>query len=94
LRVHDFGGGYAGEVELHGERFGEQPRIAFGDSRPTAFAHANLDDAERLQCAQRVARDDPADAVAGRKILLGAEEVARLQLLAEQRVAHVGDDLG
>ena len=54
LRVHDLGGGDAGEVELHRERLGEQPRIAARDARAAALAHLDLDDAERLQaCAAR-----------------------------------------
>ena len=82
LRVHDLGGGDAGEVELHGERFGEQARIALRDAGAAAFAHADLDDAERLQRAQRVARDDAAGAEARGQVLFGAEEIAGLELLA------------
>ena len=93
LRVHDLGGAHAGEVELHGERLGEQARIAARDARAAALAHLDVGDAERLQGAQRVARHDPADAEARREVLLGAEEVAGLELLGEQRVAHLGDDL-
>ena len=84
---------HAGQVELHGERLGEQPRIALRDAGAAAFAHADLDDAERLERAQRVARDDAAGAEAGGEVLLGAEEVAGLELLGEERVAHPGDDL-
>ncbi len=43
--------------------------------------------------AQRVARHDAAHAVAGREVLLGAEEIAGLQPLLEQIVAHLRDDL-
>ena len=44
----------AGEVELHGERLGEQPRIAARHPRAAALAHPDLGDAERLQaCAAR-----------------------------------------
>ena len=93
LRVHDLGGGDAGEVELHGERFGEQARIALRDARAAAFAHADFDDAERLQRAQRVARDDAARLEAGGEVLFGAEEIAGLELLGEERVAYPGDDL-
>ena len=39
--------------------------------------------------AQRVARDDPADAVARRDLVLGADAVAGLELFRKQRVAHV-----
>ena len=58
LRVHDLGGADAGEVELHGERLGEQPRVAARDPRAAPLAHLDLDDAQRLERAQRVARDD------------------------------------
>ena len=93
LRVHDLGGGDAGEVELHRERFGEQARIALRDAGAAAFAHADFDDAERFQRAQRVARDDAAGAEARGQVFFGAEEIAGLELLGEQRVAHLGDDL-
>ena len=89
LRVHDLGRADAGEVELHRERLGEQARIAARDARAAALAHPDVGDAERLQGAQRVARHDPADAEARREVLLGAEEVAGLELLGEQRVAHL-----
>ena len=39
--------------------------------------------------AQRVARHDPADAVARRDLVLGADAVAGLELFCKQRVAHV-----
>ena len=51
LRIHDFGRAHAGEVELHGERFGEQARIAVRDARAAAFAHADFDNTERFQRA-------------------------------------------
>ena len=89
LRVHDLGGADAGEVELHRERLGEQPRIAARHPRAAALAHPDLGDAERLQGAERVARDDPADAVARRDLVLGADAVAGLELFRKQRVAHV-----
>ena len=89
LRVHDLGGGDAGEVELHRERLGEQPRIAARDARAAALAHLDLGDAERLQGAQRIARHDPADAIARRDLVLGADAVAGLELFRKQRVAHV-----
>ena len=57
LRVHDLGGADAGEVELHRERLGEQPRIAARHPRAAALAHPDLGDAERLQaCAAHRAR--------------------------------------
>ena len=93
LRVHDLGRADAGEIELHRERLGEQARIAARDARAAALAHADFGDAERLQGAQRIARHDAADAEARREVLLGAEEIAGLELLGEQRVAHLGDDL-
>ena len=64
LRVHDLADRDAGEIELHGERLGEQPRIALRDPRAAAGADLDVDDALRLQRAQRIARDDPADAEA------------------------------
>ena len=68
--------------------------IALRDARAAAGADLDVDDALRLQRAQRVARDDAADAEALGEVLLGAEEIARPQLLGEQRVAHLRDDLG
>ena len=83
----------AGKVELHRQRLGEQARVAARHPGAAALAHADLGDAEGLQCAQRVARDDPAHAEPRRQILLGAEELTGLQPLGEQRIAHLGDDL-
>ena len=93
LRVHDLAHFDAGELELHRQRLGEQPRIAMRDARAAAGAHADLDNAERLQRAQRVARHDAAHVEARRQFLLGGEEVAGLEALFEQRLAHFGDDL-
>ncbi len=93
LRVHDLDRRHAAEVELHRERLGEQPRIAASDARAAALAHPDLGDAERFERAQRIARDDAADAVARRDLVLSAEHVAGLELLGKQRVAHVADDL-
>ena len=93
LRIEHLAGADAGELQLDGQRLGEQPRIALGDAGAAAAPHPDLGDAERLQGAQRVARDDAADAEAGGDLLLGAQEVAGLQALGEQRLAHVGDDL-
>jgi hypothetical protein len=53
---------------------------------PPPFAHADFGDAERLQRAQRVTRHDPADAVAGGKVLLGADRITRIS--AASRSAH------
>jgi hypothetical protein len=50
------------------------------NARPAALAHLDVGDAERLQGTQRVARDDPAHAEARREVLLGAEEIAGLEL--------------
>ncbi len=52
LRIHDLGGGDAGEVELHGQRLGEQARVAARHARAAALAHLDVRDAERLQRAQ------------------------------------------
>ena len=93
LRIHDLGGGNAGEIELHGERFREQARIALGDARAAAFAHADLDDAKRLESAQGIARHDAACVETGGKVFFGAEEVAGLELFGEERVADPGNDL-
>src|SRR5947209_15931774 len=38
LRVHDLGRAHAGEVELHGERLGEQPRVAARNAGAAALA--------------------------------------------------------
>ena len=89
LRVHDLGRADAGEIELHGERLGEQARIAARHARAAALAHLDVGDAERLQRAQRIARHDAADAEARREVLLGADEIAGLELLGEQRIAHI-----
>src|SRR5215470_6797546 len=92
LRVHDLADRDAGEVELHGERLGEQPRVALGDTGTAAGADLDLDDAERLQRAQRVARHDPAHPEPPRQVLLSAEKVTRPHLLGEQCLTHLGDD--
>ncbi len=81
------------EIELHGKRLGEQTRIAVRDARAAAFAHADLDDAERFEGAHRVAGDDAAGAEAGGQFLFGAEEVAGLELLGKQVVADLRDHL-
>ena len=77
------------EIELHRERLGEQAGIALRDPRAAAGADLDLDDALRLERAQRVARHDPAHPEALGKVLFGAEEIARPQLLGEQRLAHL-----
>ena len=40
LRVHDLAGDDAGEIELHRQRLGEQPRIAARDARAAALARS------------------------------------------------------
>ena len=67
---------HAGEVELHRERLGEQARVAARDARAAALADLDLDDPERLERAQRVARGDAAHAETLGNVLLGAEEIA------------------
>jgi hypothetical protein len=93
LRVHDLGRGDAGEIELHGERFGEQARVALRDAGAATFTHADFDDPERFERAQGVTGHDAARIEAGGKVLLCAEEVAGLELLGEERVAYPGNDL-
>ena len=83
LRIHDLADRYAGKIELHRQCLGEQPGIAAGDARAAASPDLDLDDALRLERAQRVARDDAAHAEALGKILLGAEEIAGPKLLRE-----------
>ena len=82
------------EIELHRQRLGEQAGIALRNPRAAAGADLDVDDALRLQRAQRVARHDPAHAEALGEVLFGAEEIARAQVLGEQRLAHLRDDLG
>jgi len=91
-RAH-LGGGDAGEIELHGERFREQARIALGDARAAALAHADLDDAERFEGAQGVTRHDAACVEAGGEVFFDTEEVAGLELLGEKGIADPGNDL-
>src|SRR5262249_55762578 len=79
--------------ELNGKRFREQARIALGDARTTAFAHADLDNAERLERAQRIARHDAACVETGGKVFFGAEKIAGLELLGEEGIAEPGNDL-
>ena len=93
LGVEDFGRGDAGEVELHRQRLGEQARIAGRDAGAAAFAHLDVDDAERRKRAQRVARRHAAHVVARGELFLGAEEVAGLEPLLEQIIAHLRHDL-
>jgi len=85
LRVHDLGRAHAGEVELHRERLGEQPRIAARHARAAALAHLDVGDAERLQRAQRVARGNPrlfAEALAVQLDLTG---VSTAEIMDAQR---------
>ena len=84
---------HPGEIELHRQCFGEQAGVALRDARAAAGADLDLDDALRVERAQRVARDDPAHPEALGEVLFGAEKVARPHLLGEQRIAHVRHDL-
>ena len=93
LGVHYFGGGDAGQFELHGKRFGKQARVTRRDAGAAALAHADFDNAESGEGTQRVARHDAADAVARRKIFFGADEVAGLEPLLVKVVAHLHDNL-
>src|SRR6516225_4607219 len=87
------GGIHGGEIELHGERLGEQAGIAARNARSAARAHLDLDHALGFQRSQRVARDDAAHAETLGQIPFRAEEIARAQLFGEERVAHLNDDL-
>ena len=58
LRVYDLARGDFGQLELHRQRFGEQLRVAVRDAGAAAGAGPDSDDAQGLQAAQRVARDD------------------------------------
>ena len=93
LRVHDFGSAHAGEIELHRERFGKQPRITVGNAGAAAFAHADFDDAEGFERAQRVARNDAAGIKPRRQIFFSAEKIPGPQPFGKQRIAHFGHDL-
>src|SRR5215472_13669708 len=93
LRVHDLADGDAGELELDGERLGEELRIAARDPCAAARAHADVDDAQRRQRAQGVARDDPADAGALGDLLFAAKEVAGLEATGKERIPYLRHDL-
>src|SRR5262249_59770145 len=84
LGVHDLCGSDTSEIELHSESLGEQAWITVRDAGAAAFAHADFDNAERLQRAQCVARDDAAGGEAGSEIFLRPEEIAWLEFLGEQ----------
>src|SRR5262249_43000686 len=92
LRIHDLADRHAGEIELHGQRLGEQAGIALSDTRTPAGANLDLDDALGLQRSQRIARDDAAHFETLGQILFRAEEIARAKLFGEQRVAHLNED--
>ena len=93
LRIHDFGDRDAGKVELHGQRLGEQAGVALCNARTAAGADLDLDHALGFQRSQCVARNDAADREPLGQVLFRAEEIARAQLLGEQRLAHLRDDL-
>ena len=69
LGIEDFADAHADEIELNGQSLGEQARVAARHARAAALAHADIGDAERLQSAQRVARDDAANPIARRQVL-------------------------
>src|SRR6185369_6685533 len=56
-------------------------------------SHANLDDAERFQRAQRIARHDTARAKTRGKVFFRTEEITGFELFREERVADPGHDL-
>ncbi len=60
---------------------------------PPPGSDLDLGDAERFERAQRVARDDAADAEALGDILFAADDIAGLEALFVQRLAHLSDDL-
>ncbi len=93
LGVENLAGAHAGQVELDGQRFRKQPRVALSHAGPAAPAHADVGDAQRLQRSQGIARNDAAHAEAGGNALFGAEAVTRLQAPGEQGLAHLRDDL-
>src|SRR6185312_8762593 len=72
---------------------GKKLGIATRHPRPAAGPDLDLGDAERLQGAQRVARDDAADPEALGDVLFAADEVAGLEALLVKRLAHLGHDL-
>src|SRR5690348_18221492 len=47
LRVENFGGADAGEIELNGKCFRELPRVTVRDTHAATGAHLDLDHAER-----------------------------------------------
>src|SRR5947208_639497 len=49
LRLHDLRYGYAREVELNGERFRKQPRIALRDAGAAPRANLDIDNPLRFQ---------------------------------------------
>ena len=94
LRLHDLADRHPGQIELNRERFGKQPGIAAGNTCSASGADLDLDNALRLQGSQSVARNDPADIEALRKLLLGAEKIAGTKLLRKQGLAHLVHDSG
>jgi hypothetical protein len=58
----------------------------------SVFSWLNVEDAQRFERAQRIARNDPAGAVARGEFLFRAEKIARPQAPLEQGVALLGDD--
>ena len=92
LRIHHLAHADAGEAQLYRQRFGEQRRVAAGDARPATGADLDLDHAQCLQRAQRIARDDATGSGLLGDVLLGAEPIARRKAPGEQRGADFLDD--
>ena len=65
-----------------------------GNARAASFAHADFDDAEGLERAQRVARNDATGIKPRRQVFFGAEKITGPQPLGKQRITHLGHDLG
>ena len=93
LCIDDFPGRHAGELELHGERFGEEGGVSARDARAAAFAHADLRNPECLERTEGIAGDDAAHLEARGEIILGAEKVAGHEPLIEERIANLGHDV-
>ena len=92
LRIQDFHLADAGEIELNGESLGELVGASRCNPGAAARAHADIDDAERLQCAERVPRRVAANAEPRGNILFRTKEITRDHAAGEHRFAHVGDD--
>ena len=89
LGLHDLSNRHAGKVELDRKRLRKQSGIALGNSSAAPGADLDLDNALCLERAQSIARHNAAHVEPLGQILLGAEEIARAQRLAKQRLAHL-----